>query len=190
MHKLLIFAIGCASITLVACSIEHLPGVYRIDVQQGNIITQDMLEKLKLGMSKQQVSFILGTPLLVDTFLPDRWHYIYSFKPGNGRREQRTITVWFEDDKLSHVSGDVKISSYRELKSEDAEHAMSITVPPRHESQGLFGGLMNMLGLGNASSTDAYPRAESPESGKEISSPPIKENEAARTSASSFHSPP
>jgi outer membrane protein assembly factor BamE len=190
MHKLLIFVIGCASITLVACSAERLPGIYRIDIQQGNIITQDMLEKLKPGMSKQQVSFVLGTPLLVDTFLPDRWHYIYSFKPGNGHREQRTITVWFKDDKLSHVSGDVRISSYRELESGDAEHTVSITVPPRHESQGLLGGLMDMLGLGNASSADTHPGVEPSEDSKGDSSPPIKENGAARTSVSSFHSPP
>jgi outer membrane protein assembly factor BamE len=190
MHKLLIFIIGCASIVLVACSVEHLPGIYRIDVQQGNIITQDMLEKLKPGMSKQQVNFVLGTPLLIDTFLPDRWHYIYSFKPGNERREQRTITVWFEEDKLSHISGDVKINPHGELNSETSEHTMSVIVPPRHETRGLFSSLIDMLGFGNSSSADTHPKVDSPESSEKASLPPIKKDASAGTSTSSFHSSP
>jgi len=162
MHKLLIFVIGCASAALVACgSIEHLPGIYRIDIQQGNIITQDMLGKLKPGMNKQQVSFVLGNPLLIDTFRPDRWYYIYSFRPGNGRREQRTIVVWFKDSKLSHVSGDVNINPHLKPGRENAERTASVTVPPRHNTQGLFGGLMEMLGLGDTSSAADTPSKES-----------------------------
>ncbi|BAW80800.1 SmpA/OmlA domain-containing protein [Candidatus Nitrosoglobus terrae] len=180
MDKLLIFIIGYASISLVACSTERLPGIYRIDVQQGNIITQDMLDKLKLGMSKQQVTFVLGTPLVVDTFLPDRWYYVYSFKSGKKQREQRTITVWFKDDKLLRVSGDVKIGAYQKPKSEESEQVTSVIVPPRPESTGPFSGLMNKLGLGH-NSKDTPPDTKSSKEGTEISSQPAKEGESDKT---------
>ncbi len=152
MNKLLIFIIGCASVILASCSVEHIPGVYRIDVQQGNVVTREMLMKLKPGMDKQQVRFILGSPLLVDTFQPDRWYYIYSFKPGNEHREQRTIITWFNrEGKLSHISGQVKPSAPGETEEIDKEES-SVIVPPRHKEQGLLGNLMNWLGFGDSSS--------------------------------------
>ena len=81
-------------ITLSACTI------YRIDVQQGNILDQEEVDKLKIGMTKQQVQFVLGTPIIKDAFHPSRWDYVYTFKPGNGVTEQRTITIFFQEDKL------------------------------------------------------------------------------------------
>ncbi|ADE14059.1 SmpA/OmlA domain protein [Nitrosococcus halophilus Nc 4] len=171
MPKLLIFIIGCASVALVACSIERVPGVYRIDVQQGNVITQEMLGNLKPGMSKQQVRFVLGNPLLVDTFRPDHWHYIYSFKPGNGRREQRTITVWFENDELSYVSGDVKANSQQELQREEGDRATPILVPSRQGEEGLLSGLMNALGFGNAPSEETPPESDALEEGEDTALP-------------------
>ncbi|QBQ56309.1 outer membrane protein assembly factor BamE [Nitrosococcus wardiae] len=174
MPKLLIFIIGCASVALVACSIERVPGVYRIDIQQGNVITQEMLGKLNPGMSKQQVRFVLGNPLLVDTFRPDQWHYIYSFKPGNGRREQRTITVWFEDDELSHVSGNVKVSSQQESQREEEYRTTTILVPTRQEEGGLLSGLMNALGFGNVSSEETPPESDLLEKGEDTALPSSK----------------
>lgn len=181
MPKLLIFIIGCASVALAACSIERLPGIYRIDVQQGNVVTQEMLEKLEPGMSKQQVGFVLGNPLIIDTFQPDSWHYIYTFKPGNGRREQRTITVWFENDKLSHVSGDVKVSLERKSQDEDEERTVSIPVPPRQKEESLLGSLMNMLGFGDSSPEDAPPKGGSQQRSKEKALPPPREHEGMGT---------
>lgn len=80
---------------------------YKIDIQQGNFITQDMVAKLKPGMTRSQVRFILGTPLVVDPFHGDRWDYVYLYKKGGEVMEQRRFAVIFRDDKLVRIEGDV-----------------------------------------------------------------------------------
>lgn len=80
---------------------------YRIDVRQGNYVTQDMVARLKPGMSREQVRFALGTPLVTDMFHADRWDYVYRFQPGRGEVQQRRLVVFFADDKLVRVGGDV-----------------------------------------------------------------------------------
>jgi outer membrane protein assembly factor BamE len=84
----------------------HFPGVYRINIPQGNIITQEMVDQLRPGLSKNQVIFIMGTPLVRDTFHQDRWDYIYSFQPGGGERSQERLTIFFENNQLTHFTGD------------------------------------------------------------------------------------
>jgi outer membrane protein assembly factor BamE len=80
---------------------------YRIDVQQGNAVTQEMLDKLRPGMTPSQVRFILGTPLLQDPFHPNRWDYVHHDLKAGKLIEQRRITVVFEDNKLKGIEGDV-----------------------------------------------------------------------------------
>lgn len=104
------FVSFAAALLLAACANKSdfkLPGVYRIDIQQGNIIEQAMLSKLKPGMDKSQVQFIMGTPSLVDPFHTNQWEYIYTFSKRGGRRKQRHITLYFENDKLAYLEGDV-----------------------------------------------------------------------------------
>ena len=91
---------------LSACGAVGFPGVYRINVEQGNIVTQEMADQLKPGMSKRQVRFILGTPLIEDTFNPDRWDYIYVKRNGNNILDEQLLTVKFEGDTLSEIGGD------------------------------------------------------------------------------------
>lgn len=98
---------------LAACSNMQMPDVtsavtpYRIDIRQGNYVTQEMVAQLKPGMTRDQVRFILGTPLVADIFHADRWDYIYSFKPGRGELQLRRFAVFFEDNRLARVAGDV-----------------------------------------------------------------------------------
>ncbi len=82
------------------------PGVYRIDIQQGNIVTQKMVDQLSPGMTKRQVLFVMGTPLIQDTFAPNRWDYIYSLQPGGKKRKQKSISLFFEDERLTGFKGD------------------------------------------------------------------------------------
>ena len=99
-----------ASSLLAGCSFDSIVGVvdpYRIDVRQGNYVDQEMVSQLKRGMSRDQVRFVLGSPLVVDMFRKDRWDYVYRFKPGSGAAEQRVISVFFVDEQLHHVEGDV-----------------------------------------------------------------------------------
>jgi outer membrane protein assembly factor BamE len=95
---------------LSGCSyVPRIPGVtpFRIEIQQGNYISQEMVAQLKPGMSKEQVRLALGTPLLADIFHADRWDYVYyRDKPGE-KRDQRKLTVFFEDGKLMRLDGDV-----------------------------------------------------------------------------------
>lgn len=95
---------------LAGCSgVPTIPGIgpYKIDIQQGNYVTQEMMARLKPGMTRSQVRFILGTPLVVDMFRTNRWDYVYVYEKGGRVTEQRKITVIFEDDKLARVEGDV-----------------------------------------------------------------------------------
>ena len=83
------------------------PGAYKIDIQQGNVITQDMVNQLRPGMTRDQVRFVMGEPLLPNSFDRDRWDYIYSFQPGGEKRTQQTMSLFFKNDTLSHFTGDV-----------------------------------------------------------------------------------
>ena len=82
------------------------PFVYRIDVQQGNVVTQETVSQLKPGMSKAQVRQILGTPLLTDVFHANRWDYYFSSEK-NGKAQDRTLlSVFFESDKVASIKGE------------------------------------------------------------------------------------
>jgi outer membrane protein assembly factor BamE len=89
--------------------LDNLPGIapYRIEIQQGNYVSQDMVAKLKRGMSPEQVRFVLGTPLLTDVFHPNRWDYVFFRERPNKTREERRISVFFENNRLVRVTGDV-----------------------------------------------------------------------------------
>lgn len=96
---------------LAACSntpqITSYLSPYRIDVRQGNFVTQEMVAQLKPGLTREQVRFILGSPLVADMFHVDRWDYVYRFQPGKGEAQQRRLVVFFQDNKLTRVAGDV-----------------------------------------------------------------------------------
>jgi outer membrane protein assembly factor BamE len=99
-----VLAIIATAFALTACSFF---APYRINIRQGNYIDDVMLEQLKPGMTREQVRFALGSPLVADVFHSDRWDYVYRFKPGNSNKvEQRAIAVFFVDDKLVRVEGD------------------------------------------------------------------------------------
>lgn len=82
------------------------PGVYKISIPQGNIITQDMIDQLRPGMTKRQVIFVMGTPLVRDPFHQDRWDYVYNFQPDGGIRCQERGSVFFVEDALTNFTGD------------------------------------------------------------------------------------
>jgi outer membrane protein assembly factor BamE len=106
---------------LAGCKqVPMLPSLtpYKIDVQQGNYVNEEMVAKLKPGMTRAQVRFILGTPLVVDPFRTDRWDYVYLLKKGGAVMEQRRIAVIFEHDKLKRIEGDVVAAGAGAIKDE------------------------------------------------------------------------
>lgn len=109
MQRLTILVLLC--VALSGCGIGGVrfgfPGVYRIDIQQGNIVTQEMIDQLQPGMTKRQVRFIMGTPLVVDTFEPERWDYVHSMDRKGKRPEEKRVSLYFEKDVLVRISGDL-----------------------------------------------------------------------------------
>jgi outer membrane protein assembly factor BamE (lipoprotein component of BamABCDE complex) len=105
---------GCASVREYLPSVDSL-AVYKIDVNQGNYLSQDMVDRLKPGMTRQQVRLVLGTPLVTSAFRDNRWDYVYEFSRQGRLREHRNFTVWFADDKLARWEGDEMPQSVVEL---------------------------------------------------------------------------
>ncbi|WP_281645910.1 outer membrane protein assembly factor BamE [Parendozoicomonas sp. Alg238-R29] len=99
---------GCSWFSDNNAKLLSFPGAYKIDIQQGNVITQDMVNQLRPGMTREQVKFVMGEPLLPDTYNASRWDYIYSFQPGGQQRTQQTLSVFFNGNTLSYFEGDVR----------------------------------------------------------------------------------
>jgi outer membrane protein assembly factor BamE len=93
---------------LIAATLSGCGLVYRIDVQQGNVVTQDLVDRLKVGMTKAEVKQILGTPLLTDVFHANRWDYYFSSVKGGKVEDRSGLTVLFVNDKLASHSGSVR----------------------------------------------------------------------------------
>jgi len=98
-----------AVLLLSACGVPRIPGLtpYKPEIQQGNYISQELIAQVKPGMTREQVRFLLGTPLLTDIFHADRWDYVYWREPTNGKREQRRVALFFTDNKLARMEGDI-----------------------------------------------------------------------------------
>jgi len=80
---------------------------YRPDIQQGNVVTKEMVDQLRNGMTRDQVRFLLGTPLVTSMFHQDRWDYVYYLKRGKGSEEQRRhLTAQFKDNRLEKFTSD------------------------------------------------------------------------------------
>ena len=82
--------------------------VYKIDIQQGNYVTQDVADKLKVGMTKAEVRQLLGTPLLIDAFHANRWDYYFSNVKGYTAEDRTRLTVFFENDKVASFVGQAR----------------------------------------------------------------------------------
>lgn len=86
--------------------------VYRIDIAQGNYVEQPDVDKIRIGMTKEQVRFVLGSPMLVQNGYPDTWYYIYNFTHGHDDTVQKNLEITFDEmsQKLTKASGDFDLS--------------------------------------------------------------------------------
>ncbi len=145
---------------LSACSgflsTDNIPFVYRVDVQQGNVVTQDMLAQLKPGMDKNKVTYIMGSPLITDVFHQDRWDYVYTFKKGGGKTSLRRVSLFFEDDVLSRIDGDVKTASGKIMVTPRRDEMVEV---PKQQDANLVNRLKNTIGLGDE---EAVPQSSPP----------------------------
>ena len=127
MKKLLIIITCLASLSLSGCS-QRFHIVHKIDVQQGNVVTQDRVDQLKTGMTRNQVQYIMGSPIVVDVFHQGRWDYMYFMKPGYGEIEQERVTLHFEGDSLDSVTGTMLPNPAG--PDPEANRQVTVVVPP------------------------------------------------------------
>jgi len=99
MRKILITTLVLLGLALATqgCSF------YKIDIRQGNTLDHEIIESLRVGMSKQQVVFLMGTPLVQDPFHTNRWDYVYTFQPGGGKMTSQHVCLYFEGDRLTKI---------------------------------------------------------------------------------------
>ena len=97
--------IAALAIAVVGC-------IFRIDIQQGNLLEESVVDQIEIGMTRSQVRFLLGTPMVADSFHQNRWDYTYYFQEGKSREtEQRWLIVYFAEDQVERIEKDVPISS-------------------------------------------------------------------------------
>ena len=98
-----------AALVLAGCSFQ-LPKIHRITVQQGNVITQEMVDRLKPGMTPEQVAFVMGGPVVRNAFDDSRWDYVYTVHVPDGLDTRVTVSIFFKDGALQRIAGDLKPS--------------------------------------------------------------------------------
>ena len=130
MKKLLIIITCIASLWLGGCSSPRFHLVHKIDVQQGNVVTQEEVNQLKPGMTRRQVQFVIGSPMVADVFHQDRWDYIYLMQPGSGPATRERLTLFFEDDTLTRISGTMR-PQQTEDSDAPAKQQVTLVVPPQ-----------------------------------------------------------
>jgi outer membrane protein assembly factor BamE len=93
-----------AAVAALASMLAVSACVYRMDIQQGNLLDLEEVEQLEVGMTRSQVRFLLGTPMVIDSFDADRWDYVYSLQRGRSRQiTRRHLIVWFEGDNVTRI---------------------------------------------------------------------------------------
>lgn len=160
MRKLLILITLPATLISTGCStlgdaadvipdtLDKVPLIYRPTIQQGNVVTQEQVNELKPGMTKRQVRFVLGTPMLDDVFHANRWDYVYTVGEGSNPQEIRRVAVYFESDRLVRITGDLRPQP--EGEREEKKKEVVITVPDwEPPNKSLWQRALGSVGLDN-----------------------------------------
>lgn len=129
------FIIRPIIITVLLLLLNACGAAYRIDIQQGNLLTDKEIAELKPGMSKREVRYILGTPLVVDPFHQNRWDYFYSFDRRGQETVKRRITIVFEDEQMDRIEGDITDNT---LAAGDEEKGGTVITESQREEKGFF----------------------------------------------------
>lgn len=104
--------------SLGACSSLKFPGVYRLQIMQGNYLEREMVDQLEPGMTRSQVRYVMGTPLIEDTFSPDRWDYYFHVRHGEKQLSEYHMIMHFEGDVLASWEGDYEPSRKTAMERE------------------------------------------------------------------------
>ncbi|MCU7879471.1 MAG: outer membrane protein assembly factor BamE [Candidatus Thiodiazotropha sp. (ex Lucinoma aequizonata)] len=126
---------------------DNFPLIYSPDIEQGNIITPEMVALLQPGMSQRQVRFALGTPMLTDAFHDQRWDYLFSVKRRNEPIEIKRFSLYFDGGYLSHYSGEIEPA--QNIESNQEKNELVVSVPDYDGDLGILEKLWYSLGLGD-----------------------------------------
>lgn len=159
MHKLLISLTAAATLGLTGCSsmsdssssasaLESWSILYRPEIQQGNVVTQEMMDRVRLGMDKRQVRYALGTPVLKDVFHQDRWDYVYTNGRGSKPSVIRRSALIFENERLARIEGDLQPRPVAEQPERKKEVLVDV---PDHEpvDRPFFERALSTVGIGD-----------------------------------------
>lgn len=156
----------------MSCSyiLNNLPGVYTIPIQQGNIVDQTMIDQLRPNMTERQVLYIMGSPMLVNTFHQKRWDYLYSNQPSGEDRQQKRVYVMFDDnDLVSGIQGDFKPSSTPVVKPSEET---TVDVPKRDIERTMWQKIKGLFGFDDIDDAPRRdPDAKPADSGSQIKTP-------------------
>lgn len=138
-----------AAIALSGCSI-----IYKLPTRQGNIIEQKQVDQLKLGMTHEQVHYLMGTPIAASAFQPDRWDYVGYYKSPRGELTQRVVSLYFEGDALARIEGAEAASDTKAIDTPDVsailkEEKKNETEDSRAESQRQSGAVVTPQSQGS-----------------------------------------
>jgi outer membrane protein assembly factor BamE len=162
MRKSFYYLSLLTSLTLASCStiLNHLPGVYTIDIQQGNIIEQSMVDQLKPNMNKRQVLYIMGSPMLNNVFQKNRWDYLYSNQPSREDRVQKQLSLFFKNDQIVGMEGDFRPGAVPVVKTSGET---TVDVPKRDLDKTLWEKITGLFGYDEL---DATPKSDKTETKK------------------------
>ncbi len=125
--------------------LNRLPFVYQMTIQQGNIITEDMVDRLEPGMTRNQVRYLLGTPMLVDIFHGDRWYYTFTIRQAHQEMVKKPLVVHFEGDVMTRVDGFLTPNPARAAGREPEE--VIVEVPDWQGDAGIVQKTLKALGV-------------------------------------------
>lgn len=176
MHKflkLLFLSLLVCSVFLTGCgSTVPIVKPFKMDIQQGNVVTSKMLLQLKPGMTKSQVKFIMGTPLIVDSFHSNRWDYFYQMRQAGKIKEQRRVILDFESELLARVRGDVVPEGTAGAAS--SSEASTVTLPKSIEPKPKEEGLIDKLKFWKKDPKAAEAKPELKEVAPKVKAPEVK----------------
>jgi outer membrane protein assembly factor BamE len=110
-------ALAFFGIAAAACS-----PIYKLDIQQGNLFNKNLVDSLKPGMTKRQVTLVMGSPSIISPFNQNRWDYVSTWRRRNGRMETKDLTLYFESDALARIEGDYFAENPQELVREATKY--------------------------------------------------------------------
>jgi len=111
-----------AAAALCVLAIAACSPIYKLDIQQGNLFNKNLVDSLKPGMSKRQVTLVMGSPSIISSFDQNRWDYVSTMRRGNGRMETKDLTLFFENDSLAKIEGDYFAENPTELIREATKY--------------------------------------------------------------------